>query len=719
MRRYSTAAALVLAAGCLTAAGAQDASFEGAADVVSIEVPVNVVDRDGKPLRGLVREQFELLDGRDRREIAAFEVIDLDAVAPAGDGELPSNLPLASPARRHFLFLFDLSFSTPTAVVKARLAAREFLLRELHPTDLAAVATYSLQRGPKLVVTFTPDRAQVARGIDTLGLRSPSDLLVERDPLQFVIASPRDQSLEILVGGDPVSQNAAEVQRDQLISEQMRVLAHVTDQSEREHAQARLAGFTAGLAELARSLDAVAGRKHVVYFSEGIDSKLLLGRDPSSLEYESDTQNITSGRIWLTDSDNRFGNTRMQNDLNRMLEEFRRADCVVHTIDIGGLRADVAAGPGMTARANGQDVLFFMANETGGELFRNANDFGDQLSRVLQRSTVTYVLSFQRSDLPADGSYHRLRVRVRDLPPGARVSHRAGYYAPRPFPELHPLEKNLLASDGIAAGVPRREVALSVLTAPFRASATHAYVPVVLEIDGRSLLEDHSDPGLDVELYAYVSDSRGEMRDFFTERVKIDLERARRILEGTGLKYYGHFDLEPGSYRVRILVRNAQTGRTGVDSLALSIPAYDAESPFLLPPFFIAEDQSWLMIRERDGADGASVVYPFTVNGEPYVPAARPVLTRGRTASLCLVGYNLGPGQLRLEGRVLRADGSEEPARSLALTARTATGIAGLDKLLATFEPRGLQPGDYVLQVAVHDSGSGWRDDSSVPFTVR
>ena len=37
---------------------------------------------------------------------------------------------------------------------------------------------------------------------------------------------------------------------------------------------------------------------------------------------------------------------------------------------------------------------------------------------------------------------------------GARVSARAGYYAPRPYEELHPMERNLLASEAIAAAAP-------------------------------------------------------------------------------------------------------------------------------------------------------------------------------------------------------------------------------------------------------------------------
>jgi len=690
-------------------------SFSGATEVVSVEVPVNVVDRDGHPLRGLTAENFEVFDQGQRQKLTGFDVVDLTRTEVVAGAAPAAPTPIASEARRHILLLFDLSFSTPTAVVKARVAAREFVLSALHPQDLAAIATYSLQEGPRLVVTFTPDRAQLARGIDTLGAHSPDMLLAKRDPLRFVIAPSDEFSL---AGDNGLGvRNEVQSQRDQMVLEYMKTIAQQAERTERQYAESRIAGFSRGLAELARTLASVPGRKQVVYFSEGFESRFMLGNDPSTNEGVEDTQNIVFGEIWKTDSDNRFGNTQLQGDLFRMLETFRRADCVVQSIDIGGLRADVNE-PGARSKGSGQEVLFYLANETGGELFRNANDFQDQLAKVLQRTELTYVLTFERSDLPTDGSYRRLRVELKNAPSGTRISHRPGYYTPRPFKDLDPLEKSLLAGDGIASAVPRRDVEVSALVAPFRSTPQLAYVPVVLEVSGSSLLEGQSGDVLDTEIYAYASDAHGEMRDFFTRVVRVDLSRARRILEQTGLKYYGHLDLPPGDYRIRVLVRNAQTGRTGVESLPLKVPAYGTAQPYLLPPLFIAAQDGWMMVRERADETGSTVVYPFTVKGEPYVPAAHPVVSSSGQASLYLVGYNLGKA-LSIEAQVLAADGQALAGGGrLDLVERTSTGIQGFDKLIATWDPRGLAAGDYVLHVAVEDTASGNRQSSSLPITI-
>jgi hypothetical protein len=150
----------------------------------------------------------------------------------------------------------------------------------------------------------------------------------------------------------------------------------------------------------------------------------------------------------------------------------------------------------------------------------------------------------------------------------------------------------------------------------------------------------------------------------------------------------------------------------------VTVPAYAEAQPSLLPPFFMEERQKWLLVREQTGDLKGSVVYPFTVSGEPYVPSARPVLNGGKTARLCLVAYNLGKGDLAVQGEVLAADGKASPQGKLSGVERTHTGIQGLDKLVATFDPAGLSAGNYVLRVAVTDPTTGHRQTNSLPFEV-
>ena len=113
-----------------------------------------------------------------------------------------------------------------------------------------------------------------------------------------------------------------------------------------------------------------------------------------------------------------------------------------------------------------------------------------------------------------------------------------------------------------------------------------------------------------------------------------------------------------------------------------------------------------------------SVVYPFTVNGEPFVPSARPRLKKRQTAQLCLIGYNFGDGQLEVLGKIFDEGGDFVEGATISLDERTITGINEVDKLLATFSSERLQVGNYELRIAVRNRGSGSTQFSSIPISI-
>lgn len=689
--------------------------FQGQAQVLEVEVPVNVIDKEGKPIRGLRAEDFQVLDRKREQEIVAFSTVDLETLdVGVSRTEIEAAVPGA--ARRHFLLLFDLSFSSPPAILKAREAARQFVSENLHPTDLAAVAIHEAEWGPRLVVTFTPDRVQLARAIDTLGAQR---LLSAKsaDPLRFLIEDPAQASSPGI--SDPLIPGSDNTARDALVVDYLSVMGKMLSRAEKSFSRGRVFSWARSMGSLARMLDSVQGRKHVVYFSEGWDGRLLLGRKPDAQDREQieDQFNMEQGEFWLVDADDIYGNTQLQNDVYKMVEEFRRADAVIQAVDISGLGSESEARA--RRKAVGQDALFYLAHETGGEFFEDANHFGEDLQELLDHTSLTYLLTIRPEDVHHDGSYHPLRVKA-DLPKGARIFYRRGYYAPRPFKDLHPFEKTLLASDAIATAGPRGEIGVSVLAAPFRASVEHAYVPIIIEVDGESLLEGHESKALGVEFYTYATNQRGEMRDFFTQMVNLDLTKGREAFAEGGLKYYGHLDLEPGEHLVRVLIRNSSTGRVGVQAMSVSIPDYAEQRAVILPPFFLERDRRWLLVREEvSEAYQRSVVYPFTVNGEPFVPAARPVLSPGAKAQICLVGYNLGDGALEIVGKLFDQSGELISGGTFDLVERTITGIDGLDKFLVDFDSSTLRGGDYELQLQIRSDDGILEEETSVQITVQ
>jgi VWFA-related protein len=701
---------LGLATAALSPAFAQERSaVHETAEVSLVEVPVRVIGRDGKPERGLTAADFTLEDEGRPQAIVGFDIIDLAEKAPSAPAQ-----PVNPAARRRFFILFDFSFSQPKAIVAARRAARDFVLTGMADGDLAAVATYSVERSVRLLVTFSSDRAQLARAIENLGLESSREV---GDPLAFVY----EQAAEVTAPGFPATRPSGGRADAEGLVESLQALSIVSKMRDDEYVRGRVRHLFQSFKDLSLALDAVSGRKDVIYLSEGFRGRFLIGEADSSEE----RQYLVQGEVWKVDSDKRYGSSPLRAELDSLSEALRRSDCVIHAVDIAGIRADAdpETGASLSARET-ENALYDIAHGSGGEVFRNANDFSSELSRIVEQTNLVYVLAFRPNRALEEGRYHALKVKV--VRPGARVLARAGYFERRGYRALSPLERRLLAADVIANEIPFDEIPARVLAVPFAGDGGVAQVPVLLEIPGSALVAGDRAEKLNLEIYAYAVDAAGRLHDFFVRSLSADLAQNREKLAAGGLRYYGQLRLAPGAYRLRTLVRNASTGKMGFSVTRLSVPAFAANEPFLLPPVFLESSEGWLAVmgpgKTEPGATLA-VANPFaTLPGEGLAPSALARVPAGRASYVCIVAYHFDAGardELRLGGQLLAADGTPRGNVKLAVVGSTAPGPDGKRALLVSFSPPAdLSPGRYGLRVFLQASAGGEVRQSSASFVV-
>ncbi len=676
------------------------------ARVVLVEVPVNVLDRDGSPVENLTAEDFEIHDDGKLQKITGFEVLDQRrALPPPAPGEPPIN-PAAS---RHFLLIFDLSFASPRGVVAARRSARDFVVTRMKELDTAAVATYSVETGVRLLVSFTPDRTQLAAAIDTLGL--PAFAERSPDPLGLLITAP-NPALSSPLATAPTGQETL----DLALGEAIENMQTMFQKSFRAVYRDRVGRLLDSFAKLAVSLDSVPGRKHILYLSEGFDSRELSGSTGSGAGAK-EAEWAIRGQSWKIDNDSRFGNTSLKTSMAKALSLFNKSDCIIHAIDIGGLRTGVS----MTVQdlpVSGQDSLYYFSVETGGEFLKNANELGPALDKLLDRTGLIYLLAFQPVRVPENGKFHTLKVRVKNK--NYRVSHRTGYYEPKSQTVLTSIEKRLAMASAIAAAVPKTDIPAWVLAAPFPAGDALARVPVIVEVPGDRLLAKHDAPALNVDIFVYAIDRQGQTRDYLVQPIAIDLSKAQAALAKSGIKYYGQLNLPPGDYTLRVLVRDNETGRFGVSITPLTVSG--ASEPVALPPLFLEEGREWIMVKgkPRNAAESAAG-YPFTIGGESFVPTALAGMKNGDTAQVCVIAYNFPSESSVIEytGRILGVDGRLHGKVDLKLLKASDREREGARKLLLQFKPSGLDPGRYALAVKLQDAKTGKSSESSFPFDVQ
>jgi VWFA-related protein len=715
-------AALVLARDSAWAQAPASPGVRETAAATVIEIPVTVVGKDGRPLTGLTAADFELLDDGNRQTITSVDVIDLSR-PPQPDPAAPSAEPVPPAARRLWLLVFDLSYASPSGLVRARDGAREFVGRSMKPTDLAAVGTLSVDTGWKLLVNFTRDRRQLGAALETLGV--PSLTRPSPDPLVFAFSSPA--AAEAGVSASPSSANEA------TFLDAMREMQTLRRKSNDELLRGRAAKQVSSLAGIGRVLDSVRGRKHVLFFSEGFESRLLTGtslaqvhdggtsamaaQDPTTAAGAGDAS--LSGEIWKIDNDARFGSSSSRALLSGALAQFSRSDAVLDTVDIGGLRAEGAPAP---KNEGGSDTLFTMAADTGGDFVRNANQLGGELDKVSERTSLVYLLVYSPKALSNPGAFHALRVNVKAA--GVKVAARSGYYEPRPYRSLTRLEQVLSAGDLVTGGLGASQIETHLTTAAFASPDGMPQVPIVLEVPGPSLLAGDAGEKSGVQIYAYANDLQGHLADYVASELALELAKVRPTLQASGLKFYGTLYMPPGEYGLRVLVRNTTTGRAGVSATRLSVPAIPGGAPSVLPPFFSEAAGHWLMVRAnpRSDAPPRPPDYPFALAGESFIPSALPELGNGADARVAVVAYNFGasgkPAPLEVDLRVVAADGRETPAGARPEKSSDVERGGGQKRLYA-FRPSGLPPGRYALKVVVTDTATHATAESASPFDIK
>ncbi|MCM2268849.1 MAG: VWA domain-containing protein [Thermoanaerobaculia bacterium] len=687
--------------GCwLAACGAADAQLPHFAEretVVAVEIPVNVTV-DGRPVSGLRAEDFEVLEGRRRQPIVGFDVVDL-AVANVAASSRPIDPALPPAARRYFLLLFDLTNVEPAAVVRARRAAQQLVADSLLPTDLVAVATWSLSRGATLQLGFTSDRSQVQMALETLGLAVGSP---RRDPLGILLADIERSA----PGAAPRrrSESQAADRRDAEADDVL--LAHLQRLASQERASLRgqrayeATAFTEGLASLARMLASIQGRKQVVLLSRGFDESLLLGAaDPAQEELASSA--AASGEIWQIDSEARFGDSRVGNALARSIAELRRADCAIQAVDVAGLAVDAAGGE--APRSAGRGTLLTLARDTGGELYANFNRLGEAMARLLESTRVTYVLTILPRGLQPDGRYHELRVRLRRAPAGTRLQHRPGYFAPRPFEQRPEIARQIESAQLLLTGMPGGELAAGVVAPVFRTAGELAHVPVVIEMEGRALLGVGArQPRLPVAVYAYAFDGEGAVSDFAAQSVQLELGEVEPRLRREPIKFVGDLLLPAGHYTLRTLVRVGESGSYFLGHSEIAVAPTTGELQVVAP--LAAEPmERGLVVRLTAGREQAETLpFPFVSRGEYFLPSGRPRFRAGQPLELALNVYGLAAGSAEIRGELVGADGRRASDVAIFVTSDAVAADGGLRRFTLSAAPGNPTPGAYTLRLAVH-----------------
>lgn len=635
-------------------------------------VLTNVVVRDAKTgelVTGLKASDFSISEnGRDQRiETFDYENVDLAkplseatvkglAVGPELNGQKAAVVAKPEDLRNHRLIVmfFDLTSMQPEDLDRAVDAAQTFLKTKMQPADL--VALISLGDTLKVDQDFTSDAKAL---INEVGVYNGT----ESQGSAAGATSNTNQT------EDTTSYTADESEYNDLNTDR-ELLA---------------------LRSVSQALSKINEKKSMLFFSGGIQ------RD--GIENQASMRAAINAAV--------------------------RANLAIYSVDTRGLQAvgplgdastgslrgtggynGAALGSNMSANFATQEVMASLSSDTGGKAFFDSNDFAPAFAQVQHDTSAFYAIGFRSANPMRDGRYRKLTVKVKRQ--GVKLEYRPGYYAPSDFKHTGNEDREQQLNDQMASDLPATDMAVYLDAMYFRIDDNRYYMPVSLLVPGSQIPfvkgGDKDKATLDIlgEVVDEVKRPIGRVR----QTVKLNLNDSVNARQ-KNIQYTTSFNLPPGKYQIKFVVRENQTGQMGSFIADVTLPDM-RKDPLKMSSIVLAAARQ--PSKDKD---------PLVRNGEAYVPNISHVYRQDQHMYLLYEVYkparekaeNLPKGTkpgINLLSSLELIQGSTKVFETPMIQARQ---INVADRDAVAFEMDvpldKLKPGQYLCQLNVIDDAAG------------
>jgi VWFA-related protein len=388
----------------------------------------------------------------------------------------------------------------------------------------------------------------------------------------------------------------------------------------------------AALQSTVRMLGALNEKKVLLYFASGLQL--------NSIDNQSQFQATTNAAI--------------------------RANVTFFAIDARGLVAlsplgDATHGsPGGAGMYNGgsalavsnrfqqsQDSMYALAVDTGGKALFDNNDLSRGIVEAQEAISSYYIVGYYTTNGNLDGKFRRIKITLKE-DPSVKLDYRAGYVANKTFNKFTTADKERQLQDALMMADPMTEITIAMEINYFQLNSAEYFVPVVAKIPGSELALARKG-GAERTVIDFI----GEVKDDYGTTVSNIRDKADIKLTGETaaqlahmpIQYDGAFQLLPGNYSIKLLVRDDETGRIGTYMHKFVIPNLNKELTKIPISSVVLSSQRADLTKESiytAGKDKAPAVNPLIQDGKKLVPSVNRVFSRSHDMYVYLQAYERG-----------------------------------------------------------------------------
>ena len=590
-------------------------------DLNTVMEAVSVKDKNGKPIEGLTAKDFivtednvpqtitfcdfQKMEDNVLPTIAAPAALPITAAAekekPTVDAltrveimpEAPGDLKYRD--RRLLALYFDNTAMQVTEQLRAFDSAEKFITKQMKAADLMAIIKYDGE-AVRVLQDFTDNRDALLPAINKMALADSG--LDETDT--DTDASDTGSAF----GEDDSEFNLFNTNRQ-----------------------------LAALQTAVRMLGSLNEKKVLIYFSSGLQL--------SGIDNQAQFQATTNAAV--------------------------RANTTFFTIDARGLVAlspmgDATRGsPGGAAMYSGgaamatttrfqasQDTMYALATDTGGKALLDNNDLSEGVVQAEASVSNYYLIGYNTTNSKLDGKMRRIKISLKE-DPTAKLDYRQVYYAGKTWEKFTTSDKDRQLQDALMMGDPMTEIDIALQVNYFQLNSAEYFTGIAIKIPGSelALARKGGAERTTIDFVGEVKDEYGSTVGNIRDHVdkKLSGETAAQ-LSRQPLEWDTNLVLLPGSYAIKVLARDDETGRIGTFMRKFVVPNLNKELTKVALSSVVLGSQRIDMKKDAlytsKNTDKGPSVNPLIQDGIELMPSINNVFSKSRDLYVFLQAYERG-----------------------------------------------------------------------------